>query len=319
MDMLDDRVRDREATAKDVEEVLRELGDPAVLADKYRGYQRYLIGPEIFPNYFNILKIVFFAIGIAFLVVFSIQTVLNPPQVFNHFLSSLGSFIMSCFQAFTWVTVIFGVIEYTGIQKDKIAKMDTGPWSTADLPFLPDDESKIRRADPIASIIFTVLFLVLLTFSSNLFGVWVSPGSGSSAVIPFFNEDVFRSFLPFIWAMGAVSILNEVIKLVARKWSFLLIALDTLTNILGFLLALYMFSNLAIWNPNFIQQMGQIGLAPAGSELYEIVNTVWTQVTRGIIYLIGVVFAGEMISTVIKMFRMKNLLWKGYSARTTSI
>jgi len=302
-DMLDDRLQGREATQTDVEMVLIELGAPAVLADRYRGSKRYLIGPEIFSTYLTILKIVCMAVGLAMFIVFTIQSVFTPTQILSHFLNLLGGLAMSLIQAFAWVTLIFGIMEYTGVQKGKLAKDEE--WKPSDLPPLPQDEIRIKRADPIAGIVFTVLFMMLLTFSTNLFGVWIIDGSRPAVVIPFLNEGVFRSFLPYIWVMAAVNILNEILQLLKGRWTLPLAAADVLVHILNFVLLVFMFSGRAIWNPDFIQQMAQAGLAPHNGESYQVITRVWEQATNGFIYLAGAIFLLEMGSMAVKIYRMR--------------
>ena len=42
--------------------VLKELGDPRKMADRFRGKERYLIGPKYFYKYLFVLKIVVLSI-----------------------------------------------------------------------------------------------------------------------------------------------------------------------------------------------------------------------------------------------------------------
>jgi hypothetical protein len=304
--MLEKQVQDREASEKDVEAVLLELGDPNQLADKYRGSQRYLIGPETFPMYLSILKIVGMAIGIAMLVVFLIQAILTPQQMLTHFVNSLLAFMMASLQGFAWVTISFGVLELTGAQKEKIKKERAREWHPSELPALPDGQNKISRADPIAGIIFIVLFLVLFTFSIDQFGIWIFRNGSPTLIIPFLDGNVFRGFLPFIWAVSALILSKEIIRLITRKWSLPLFALEAVGQILNFVLALFMFSSKAIWNPNYMQQMAQSGLITANSEGFRVVSAVWDGATGWLIYLICVIFAIEIITIAIRAFRMRN-------------
>ena len=316
-DMLDDRLQGHEATRNDVEAVLVELGDPAALADKYRDSKRYLIGPEVFPVYTSILKIVFFAVGIAMLVVFAIQTIINPQEILHYFVQALINSITAFVQAFAWVTGVFAVLEFSGVSKKSIQKEAAKVWTPADLPEIPDDNYQISRAEPIAGIIFIILFLVLVTFSINLLGVWVSQQDGPITVIPFFNEAVFRSFLPFIWGVTAVSIAQEIIKLINRKQTLRLLALEALICVLHFALAFYMFAGPQIWNPNFMQQLAESGLAAMGSEGYRTINEIWMRTTSGLIYLIGAVTVFELISLAVKALKMKSPAWRNRLSRLT--
>ncbi len=301
-DMLEDRLQGREATRKDVEAVLIELGAPSRLADKYRGSKRFLIGPDIFPTYLSILKIVFAALGIAMLVLFVVQTVQTPPQALDHFIGALGTLFSAYIQTFAWVTVIFAIFEYTGAMKGKIDEVDD--WKPSDLPPLPDAERRIGRADPIAGIVFTILFVALVSYALNLFGVWTSVGGQPLTVIPVFNEEVFRSFLPFIWATAAISIFTESLKLIIGKWTLPLMALDFFSHVAGFAVAIWMFADRAIWNPGFMQQISQARLAPAGSEAYNGLNTIWQTTTHNFVLFVVLVLGIHVISTGVKFIRL---------------
>ncbi|EHQ59259.1 hypothetical protein PDENDC454_26268 [Paenibacillus dendritiformis C454] len=56
--MLKEHIPAGQASKEDVESVLLELGHPNELAAKYRGYERYLIGPMLLDTYLTTLKIV---------------------------------------------------------------------------------------------------------------------------------------------------------------------------------------------------------------------------------------------------------------------
>lgn len=54
MDEMDNSISEVEK----IDEVLRELGKPRELANRYRGKERYLIGPSYFDKYISVMKIV---------------------------------------------------------------------------------------------------------------------------------------------------------------------------------------------------------------------------------------------------------------------
>ncbi|MBC8080171.1 MAG: hypothetical protein H7X86_07485, partial [Gorillibacterium sp.] len=74
-DMLEERVHGGGNPPEQVKEVLLELGDPRDLAAKYRGYQKYLISPELFYPYISVLKLVMFALFIAITVVYVVESI----------------------------------------------------------------------------------------------------------------------------------------------------------------------------------------------------------------------------------------------------
>ncbi|TYP73019.1 HAAS signaling domain-containing protein [Paenibacillus methanolicus] len=303
-DMLEVRTHGGSPSPKEVEDVLAELGNPSEMADRYRGSKRYLIGPGLFASYITVLRIVWTAIGIALGVMFMIESFMDPTNILDHFIDGIVSIVIGLMQGFAWVTVVFGVIEYTGAQKAK-GKNAEQVWKPSDLPQLPDNKSRISPAEPIASIIFSVLFVVLFSYSIDLLGVWRFAG-GDRMVIPFFNTDVFNRFLPYIWFFLAVSILKEIMKLNTRRWTTRLVGMEISVTILYLILATFMFWDPVIWNADFMQQAVDSGLVTAGSEGYNTVNTIWGRATNGIIYLIGLVSVIQVISLIVTAYRHKS-------------
>ena len=307
-DMLEERTQGGVATPNDVEAVLLELGNPSDLADNYRGSKRYLISPELFPTYIIVLKIALAAIFIATTVAFVIDTVLDPAQIQDQLTSYLSSAIAGCFQGFAWVTIIFFLVDYKGVNKTKLGK---NSWKPSDLPPLPDGRARIKMSEPIVSIIFTILFGVLLTYSINLFGVWISLEGSHKVVIPIFEDEVFRGFLPFIWVVLALNVVKDIMKIIWGRWTIKLAYLDILILVLQFVLALFLFKDLSIWNPHFMQQIAESGMTGTDSEALRTVHTVWNRTKEGIIYIIGVILAFKSSPRLLKYLGSKMSHKKG--------
>ncbi|MDT3428970.1 hypothetical protein J2Z22_004566 [Paenibacillus forsythiae] len=304
-DMLEERTGGRSASAAEVEEVLLELGNPRKLADQYRGYGRYLISPEMFASYLAVLKIVLLSIGIASTIASAVQMISEPVDALGHFLDYLASLFIGGVQGFTWVTLAFGLIEYFGVKRIRTGMEARNAWRPSDLPPLPDHRLRIRRSDPAFSLVFTILLGLLFTSSLNLFGVWHFPESGSMQIVPFFNETVFRGFLPLIWAVFALGIIKDILKIAVGKWTPALIGFEILVSLLHFVLALFLFNDTAIWNTDFMRQMAESGITPAGSEAFYKVGSNWSRATGGLIYLIGIATFIEIITAAAKAYRLR--------------
>jgi len=304
-DLLEARTQGRAATDEDVQAVLVALGDPESMADKYRGHRRYLIGPELYPTFVTVVKIVLGAIAIAMTVVFVIQTLLTPARVVDNLLTALTNLLQGGVQGFAWVTISFGLTEYFRTREGKDALKLAPAWKVSHLPELPEKELRITRADPIASIILAVLFTVALTFALDLFGIWVFLHDRPGMAVPFLNAAVFKPYLPFVWAVAALGILHEIAKLIARRWSLRLLALNTLVDVVNFALSLALFSNPAIWNPDFMAQMAQSGLVPAETEAFRTMSALWGQFTSYFVYLIGLGFGVGLITRLVRAVRIR--------------
>lgn len=313
-DMLEERLPDGSpATVKDVEAVLLELGDPQLLADRYRGSGRYLIGPELFAPYLSVLKIVCFAILIAITVEFAISSVIQPggqPEfsrsgMLDQFVSYIVDLCMGVLQGFSSVTVIFGLIEYTGVRKSKIGGGSSKAWNPSELPPLPSAQNRIRRSEPIAGLIFTILFGVLLTLSIDWLGVWRFSDSGETTIVPVFDAAVFQGYLPFIWIFLATTIMRDALKIIVGRWTEPLVIINIVINFVQFGLAVLMLANPAVWNPDFMAQMAQAGISQAGDISFDTIQRTWDWARNGLVYLIGFIFIIELVVDANKLFKLK--------------
>ncbi len=249
-DMLADKSPDSEAAQGQVEAVLIELGKPADLAAKYRGATNYLIGPDYFSLYITVLKIVLAAVAGGLTIALSIGFIAGARE--NIFASIGGYFstiISALFQAFGWVTVIFAVMQKYNAKIDK-EDMD---WNPKELPEVPQEKARIKKGEPIAGIVFTVLAMLLFNAVPEVFGIhWFGE---VHSYIPVFDMTVFKSMLPLINVIFALGIVKEIFRLIIEKYNLKLAAIITTVNIISLVITLYVFASPAIWNGDFITQI----------------------------------------------------------------
>ncbi|WP_019637451.1 HAAS signaling domain-containing protein [Paenibacillus fonticola] len=297
-DMLDERTQGEPATAYDIEAVLRELGSPQELADKYRPRPRYLIGPAFFEVYISILRIVMISIVIGITVSFGVQALINPAEMLQHFINYIISMMTTGVQGFAWVTVAFAIIEYAGVRPKNKNKRE---WSLADLPEIPDRRLLIKRSEPIVGIIFSVLFAVLFTFSVELIGVIVFR-ENLREVVPIFNVENFARYLPLIWGLTALSILKESVKMIFRKWTRGVMLFHVAFNAATFILLVIMFKDSAVWNPYFIEQLVQLSILTPGSEAFEWVESIWNSGGNWFIAIVAIVTVIDIVTVCLKVY-----------------
>jgi len=138
----------RPLTEEEISALLKARGTPLQVASRYLP-QRVLIGPELFPIYIFVLKIVAAACFI--------------PPLLGLFASiahidSIDSLavavpVNSLLTSFAIVTLIFAVIEYKGISPEKL-----GNWNPATLrPVRP--KNRIKRSESIGDIIGSLIVL----------------------------------------------------------------------------------------------------------------------------------------------------------------
>ena len=152
------------------------------------------------------------------------------------FLSQVGGWAAGLFSGLTAalgnIVLVFAIIERT--QASKEFEKEAEDWDPAELTLEPDPD-QIKRADFIATIVFTVLGLVILNLypdviaiHTNTNGVWTST--------PILT-DAFFSFLPWINLMGIVQIGFSAFMLTQSEWKPITRILSMLVDVAGAVLA----------------------------------------------------------------------------------
>ncbi|TLS49213.1 hypothetical protein FE782_26660 [Paenibacillus antri] len=295
-DMLEERFasdrseRDERAA---VEEVLMELGDPAALAEKYRGRPRYVIAPELTDAYIAVLKVVGASIGIVLMVVFAIRAVIDPMNILDYFVDAIVSvFTFAIPHGFGWVTAIFIALSFVGADgKAWELRSHKEPWTPLQLPEVPDSKRRIPKSDPIAGIAFTVFITALVVFFPNVFGVVIPSGEGGRAIVPFLSEAGIR---PYAWgflAIAAATVSLSAWKLRQRRWTpplaWAYIALQSLSAVF----VVFAFTDPSVYNPSFVDELVQAGFFPIDGEGFRL----WSR------------YAAKWIAPVVALFLLLDI------------
>lgn len=171
-----ERAKGRPLTEDEVAAILKARGAPLAVASRYQP-QRHLIGPELFPLYVFVLKIV--------AVISFIPPVLAwISRLFIDHTAPVPSLIASPFNsllvAFAIVTIVFAIIEHKGINVT-----DKANWNPKTLrPVI--DRNRIRRSDSIGEIVGPMIgigFFVAGYLSQTTYDSGFPPG-GSITVAP---------------------------------------------------------------------------------------------------------------------------------------
>ncbi|HYF83669.1 MAG TPA: hypothetical protein VEB00_11655 [Clostridia bacterium] len=238
-----------------VEKALLSLGDPKILAENYRGSKQYLIGPQNYENYINLLKIVLGAVFLGVSVAVGIGSIFAGQQsaaaIFTDYLATLFSGLL---QGSAWVTIIFAIAERKGVNvmDGKSVKAD---WSIAELPVVPEKKAVISPAESIAAILFSTIFITIIYFAPQIFAVYIPGNTVGPTVIPIFDITVISGYRWLFAAVFILSICKEVLKLVSGRWTLKVSLLYSALSVVATVLVLIVFSNPSIWNPNFSAEL----------------------------------------------------------------
>ena len=254
--IIAERLQERGDASEETErEVLRGLGNPRILAEKQLREAPHLIGPELYGTYLLIVKIVMTVAVIGTLIGNTVDFIVNDVELLRYFAISFATAISAAIGAFGWVTLVFAIMEKTA--KQKILTEIQEDWSLADLPEKEAPQKPFSRVGVIIGIIFTVLFIILVNQYSHLVGFYYTM-DGSREMIPILNQEVFRSYLPYINAMLVLQLLFSASKLVFRKWTYPVATANLILNVLSFVLLWFILQDTAILNPELVTKIAEV-------------------------------------------------------------
>jgi hypothetical protein len=296
-DMLDERMQASGARGPADEAtviaLLKEYGSPREVAGKYKTHQ-YLIGPRLLPIFEMVVKIVFAVFASVSLIGLGVslyKTGLTGPE----FVSALGEWLGGLFSgliaAFGNIVLVFAIIERT--QAANELEKEFQEWDPKELQSEPDPD-QISRGDNIATIIFTVLGLVLLNLYPNLLAVgffssdtWVS--------FPVLTETFFR-FLPWINIMGLLQIVFSGYMLSQRSWTPATRVANILVDIASMVLSIVILRTPGIFGitPDALRSIGITEAADTLARLFGFVPTI-------IIIVVVVATAAEVGKSLLRL------------------
>lgn len=234
-----------------IDKVLRELGDPRELANRFRGRERYLIGPMYFYKYLFVLKIVVLAIVIGISVVSGLGVLFSTESITEVIGGYLFTLFSAVLQGVVWVTGIFVLLEYNEVSVEPGVKHEM--WEPSQLPALPDKKAFISRGESVISIIFTTIFLLLFFFLWDKIGIYYRTG-GEFSFIPLLNIEEVRLFEFFIFLIFIVNITIELIKVIKGRWTRTVSIITTFLNVISAGVFIHIIYNMTVWNSEFIQR-----------------------------------------------------------------
>jgi hypothetical protein len=286
-DMLAERTND--PTREDIDAVLLELGTPWNMANKYLDSKQYLIGPEYYSLYMFVLKIVLGAVALGMTIALSIGFVVTPPESIA---AGVGSFFSSVFfallQAFAWMTFGFAMAER--YSKKKIS-FQNGKWKPSDLPPMPEKKTAIRRSDPIASMIFTVIVMIVFNTAPQIMSAYV--GGNPVVAVPIFNLDNWTMFIGVFNILFALGLIKDFVRLLFGRYNITLGITVTIINIATLAITVMLLGNPLLWNPNFAQMLHNLH-AFGTSTSFDL--QYYFELFKKI--LIGIIILGTVVDTI---------------------
>ena len=298
-DMLDERSQGKgPADEAAVMELLKEYGSPREVAAKYKTHQ-YLIGPRLFPTFEMVLRIVLAVVAGASLIGLAVslsKTDLTGPSFISTFGQWFGGLISGLIGAFGNIALVFAIIERTQVA-NKFEK-EFMEWDPKELKSEPDPD-QIDLPDHIATIIFTVLGLVVFNLYSNLLSIRYS-SNGTWVTLPLLTEAFFR-FLPWINILGLLQILFNGFMFRQKTWRPATRIFDIVMDIAGMILAVIILRTPGIFGLTS-EALKAFGIGEAADNLSRLFNLL----PNIVMIIVVVVTTITVIKSLLRLFYNKS-------------
>ena len=252
------------AEQKGMEEALKELGNPAVFAQKYREEPGWVIGPEYAEDYRWLLKIVLAAVALSVVVSGVVQGALQRDGA-GILTEAVSSAVSGALSAVGAVTVLFMILERRKIRVDfrKEFRMAEGngaerrKWVPMLLPPVPDSRAEIKRSDEAVNLIFEALLAGLMIFAPWLFGAYAFEDGTFIRTIPIFNLERWNIILPVLLISLAAGFADDVVRLVCGCYCRTVLIVCLVSGAVQAVFAWILLKGLPFFNPSFVQELRQ--------------------------------------------------------------
>lgn len=171
-DALEERaaMAGKEPSLKMATDVLREFGQPEVIAAQYRPEQ-YLIGPQLFPIYKLVMTVALVIISVVHVAALVFMLLRGETAVFGQTAWNwFGSYFQSAALNVGIVTLIFAAIERAQIVNLPERTPPAADWDPISLPPVKDPD-RINRFELGFGMLWTVAFIILFNFYPDWIGI----------------------------------------------------------------------------------------------------------------------------------------------------
>lgn len=211
--------RGRALTEAEVEEWLKKMGPPIVVASRYQP-QRSLIGPALFPMYWYVLRLALLWAFLANMIVVAVQTGAGQAG-----LEAMGRVPIVLMWVAAWITLAFAAVEFAAERYPEICKSQHwiyGKWSPASLPGLEETAAGGGRSrsyfKAVADVVFGILFLAWLLLIPYHPVLLFGPGLRGMQESPYALAPPWWRFYWIVIGLNVVQLAWKCIDLLRGTW-----------------------------------------------------------------------------------------------------
>ena len=236
---------------------LTELGDPGALAARYTGRPSYLLGPDVYPVWQALVRLLLTFLVPLIGVLALAASLIDGSTIGQAIVAGLGGSFQVAVQTLFWFTLVFVIIERVAGPKERAALSagavamgapgsENRPWTPDDLLDLPD-KGRITLTDLAASVAASTFLLGAL--------LWLqlaSPIVVDGVSIPLFDPALWSFWLPWFIGVTIVEIVFTTVVYLRGHWTYAYAIGNALLGAAFAIPAIYLLANDLLFNPAFV-------------------------------------------------------------------
>ncbi|MFB8275713.1 HAAS signaling domain-containing protein [Nocardia colli] len=216
-DMVEARGASDPSTAE--REVLVEMGDPVPLALRFADRPLVLIGPELYPRYLRLTKLLLTTVLPLVVVLFVALDVVDGKSLRQLVLTAVMVTVTAAAQMIAWPTVAFAVAQRTRYRNETV--VGGGTWTPEDLPDEVPDPHQTDRSGYFAfgSAMWSALLLGVIVWQHIAMPYRLHGADGSVRRMEVLEPSLWNGWIwPVVIGLGILVAL-DLIRVAAGNWT----------------------------------------------------------------------------------------------------
>ncbi len=223
---------------------LTELGDPARLAERYRGRPSHLIGPAYFHQWWGLLRLLLSIVVPIVALLAGIGEAVDGGDVGEVVSSTIVAALMVAVQVSFWTTAVFAVIER--VEPDP--GTEAQEWTPDDLPEITT--GPVSLGDTAMTVVVSALTIAAMLWQRGSTLVTVD-----GAPIAILDPDNWSNWWPFLIVLLVVEAALAILAFRRRRWTPILFGQYAAIQVVFAAAVLWLLSQDRFLNPAFVAQL----------------------------------------------------------------
>jgi hypothetical protein len=222
----------RELTRDETSALLKDFGHPLVVAARFRKHQ-YLIGPEVFPFYLSVMRVVLMIVVAVIIAVSVGKALTGGGQPFVIWAESMSGIFASVLVNAAIITIVFAVMERVGFPAEHLVN-----WVPDNLPDVVD-----KRQGPWESAIEVGLSIAFILWWTGTIHIPWKTGGADFHIEP---SPIFMQLYWPILILASARLVHNLLQWLRPRWKTFL-GLSNAATALGGLAILFLVYQSGHW------------------------------------------------------------------------